>query len=125
MPERVAVEVGRSGGSPVGSQCGAVEGVTVSNAPKVYSDVAVEEISRYRRGADTPGVAIDAEPLGRVAGEVASVAPVMHYDVLKYRNPVYIRYGVMTFSLIKTSLSWLFCIIKMFFRDLKLCCAAS
>ena len=77
MPERVAVEVGRSGGSPVRSQCDAVEEAAVSNAPKVYSDVAVEEISRHRRGADTPGVAIDAEPLGRVAGEVASVTPVM------------------------------------------------
>ena len=29
MPERVAVEVGRSGGSPVGSQCDAVEEAAV------------------------------------------------------------------------------------------------
>ena len=87
MPERVAVEVGRSGGSPVGSQCGAVEEAAVSNAPKVYSDVAVEEISRHRRGADTPGVAIDAEPLGRVAGEVASVTPVMTVE-RRYGSPV-------------------------------------
>ena len=77
MPERVAVEVGRSGGSPVRSQCDAVEEAAVSNAPELYSDVAVDEIARHRRGADTPGVAIDAEPLGRVAGEVASVTPVM------------------------------------------------
>ena len=77
MPERVAVEVGRSGGSPVGSQCDAVEEAAVSNAPELYSSVAVDEIARHRRGADTPGVAIDAEPLGRVAGEVASMTLVI------------------------------------------------
>ena len=87
MPERVAVEVGRSGGSPVGSQCDAVEEAAVSNAPELYSSVAVDEIARHRRGADTPGVAIDAEPLGRVAGEVASVTPVMTVE-RRYGSPV-------------------------------------
>ena len=96
MPERVAVEVGRSGGSPVRSQCDAVEEAAVSNAPELYSDVAVDEIARHRRGADTPGVAIDAEPLGRVAGEVASVTPVMtlerRYGSRVCRRPRRVRY---------------------------------
>ena len=53
MPERVAVEVGRSGGSPVGSQYDAVEEAIVLKAPEIYSGVAVDEIACHRRGVRT------------------------------------------------------------------------
>ena len=75
----------------MGSQCDAVEEAAVSNAPEIYSDVAVEEIACHRRGVRTPGVASDAEPLGRVADEVASVTPVMtlegRYSSRSFRKP--------------------------------------